>query len=108
MTDFSAITDGSDKEFIWEAIRKLCPNGCGYNGTDITTTSDPIPTQSEIDAQVVILKAEYAAQDYARNRVSEYPPIADQQDMQFHDAIDGTTTWQDAIQAVKDKYPKPE
>jgi hypothetical protein len=45
---------------------------------------------------------------YQRDRQPEYPPIADQQDMQFHDAIDGTTTWQDAIQAVKGKYPKPE
>ena len=26
--------------------------------------------------------------------------------MQFHDAVNGTTTWKDAIQAVKDKYPK--
>ena len=50
----------------------------------------------------------YTAQEYARNRALEYPPIADQQDMQFHDAIDGTTTWQDAIQAVKNKYPKSE
>ena len=55
-----------------------------------------------------LLKVEYDSQEYARNRKVEYPPIADQQDMQFHDAIDGTTTWQDAIQAVKTKYPKPE
>ena len=28
-------------------------------------------------------------------------------DMQYHDNVDGTTTWKDAIQAVKDAYPKP-
>jgi len=28
-------------------------------------------------------------------------------DMQYHDAVDGTTTWQDAVQAVKDAHPKP-
>jgi hypothetical protein len=27
--------------------------------------------------------------------------------MQYWDAINGTTTWQDAIQAVKDANPKP-
>ena len=26
--------------------------------------------------------------------------------MQFHDQVNGTTTWKDAIQAIKDKYPK--
>ena len=65
------------------------------------------PTESEIDAEIIRLQAEFDAQEYARSRKAEYPPIEDQQDMQFHDAIDGTTTWQDAIQAVKTKYPKP-
>jgi len=44
---------------------------------------------------------------YADFRQQAYPSLADQADMQFHDAVDGTTTWQDAIQAVKDAYPKP-
>ena len=65
-------------------------------------------TNEEILAKQAELIAEYDAQEYARNRALEYPSIADQQDMQFHDAIDGTTTWQDAIQAVKNKYPKSE
>ena len=65
-------------------------------------------TQSQIIAKQSELQAAYDAQAYARKREAEYPPLADQQDMQFHDAIDGTTTWQDAIQAVKTKYPKPE
>jgi hypothetical protein len=29
-------------------------------------------------------------------------------DMQYWDSVNGTTTWQDAIDAVKAKYPKPE
>jgi len=40
-------------------------------------------------------------------RSSEYPLVKDQLDMQYHDKVDGTTTWQDAIQAVKDANPKP-
>jgi hypothetical protein len=32
--------------------------------------------------------------------------MAEQMDMQYWDNINGTTTWADAIQAVKDKYPK--
>ena len=40
-------------------------------------------------------------------RRRDYPTIEDQLDAQFHDAKDGTTTWQESIQAVKDKWPKP-
>ena len=64
------------------------------------------PSEAGINAEITRLQTEYDAQEYARSRKAEYPSIADQQDMQFHDAIDGTTTWQDAIQAVKNKYPK--
>jgi hypothetical protein len=44
---------------------------------------------------------------YKYQRVAEYPSIQEQMDMQYWDAINGTTTWQDAINAVKQKYQKP-
>jgi hypothetical protein len=43
---------------------------------------------------------------YAELRATEYPSREDQFDMQYHDQVDGTTTWKDIIQAVKAKYPK--
>ena len=43
---------------------------------------------------------------YAELRVAEYPSREEQFDMQFHDEVDGTTTWRDTIQAIKDRYPK--
>ena len=61
------------------------------------------PTQSEIDAEVIRLQAEYDAQAYARSRATEYPAIADQLDDIFHNGIDG---WKATIQVTKDKYPK--
>lgn len=42
---------------------------------------------------------------YSDKRVSEYPSIQDQLDTIFHDGIDA---WKQQIQAIKDKYPKPE
>ena len=60
------------------------------------------PTEEAIQAEMDRLQAEYDSQEYARNRILEYPPIIDQLDMQFHD----WNTWKDTIQAVKDKYPK--
>ena len=65
------------------------------------------PTDSEITAEITRLQAEYDALQYQRDRATAYPSLQDQADMQFHDLANGTTTWLDAIQAVKDAYPKP-
>jgi hypothetical protein len=63
------------------------------------------PTTSEIDAEVIRLQAAYDAKAYARSRAAEYPSIGDQLDMIYHNG-DGGATFQAAIKAVKDKYPK--
>tara|TARA_R110002073_G_scaffold57199_2_gene145608 strand:- start:472 stop:798 length:327 start_codon:yes stop_codon:yes gene_type:complete len=45
--------------------------------------------------------------NYAQYRRDAYPNIGDQLDMQYKDAVNGTTTWKDAIAAIKTKYAKP-
>ena len=65
------------------------------------------PSDAEIDAEIVRLDAEYAAQAYARARAAAYPSIADQLDMQYWDQINETTIWADTIAAVKAAHPKP-
>jgi len=44
---------------------------------------------------------------YKWARELAYPSIGDQLDMQYHDAVNGTTTWKDAIAKVKSDNPKP-
>ena len=44
---------------------------------------------------------------YAIDRATSYPSIQDQLDMQYWDSVNGTTTWKDAIEAVKTENPKP-
>jgi len=39
-------------------------------------------------------------------RANNYPSLAEQLDMQYWDKINGTNKWQQAINAVKQKYPK--
>ena len=91
-------------EFISDALNILCPNGFSYNGEEITAVSDPVPTQEELDAQIAILKAEYATQEYARNRASEYPSTGDQLDKIYHN---GLTKWKsEMVDPVKAKWPK--
>jgi hypothetical protein len=90
-------------QFIGEALGILCPNGAGYNGVDITTNSDPVPTQAELDAQVLIQKSEYAKQEYARNR--QYPPLGDQLDDLYHAGV-FSAEMTAKLKKVKDGNPK--
>ena len=65
------------------------------------------PTKASLESALADAQAAFDAAAYSRNRAVEYPSIGDQLDMQYHDAIDSTTTWRDAIAAVKTKYAKP-
>ena len=69
----------------------------------------PVISKEDIQAKQAELKVAYDAKQYQRDRVGEdgYPSIGDQLDMLWHDKKDGTTTWEDAVQAVKDAHPKP-
>jgi len=57
----------------------------------------------EIDMDAV--NAWVDPEQYKIDRV--YPSIQDQLDMQYWDSVNGTTTWKDAIAAVKTENPKP-
>jgi hypothetical protein len=65
----------------------------------------PIPA-NEILAKQQELQAEYESNQYQRDRASAYPSIQEQLDLQYWDKVNGTNKWQDAINAVKAKYPK--
>ncbi len=91
-----------------QAIRNVHPNvttirdGIAYENNTEEITQDTVA----INAEVIRLKAEYDSQDYARKRKAEYDQL-NQFELQFDDQRDGTTTWVDAINAIKAKYPKP-
>jgi hypothetical protein len=65
----------------------------------------PIPA-NEILAKQQELITEYNSNQYQRDRAKDYPSIQEQLDMQYWDKINGTNKWQQAINAVKQKYPK--
>ena len=66
-------------------------------------------TQAEVDAINAAKKQEYLdSLSYAEKRQTAYAPLAEQLDMQYWDKVNGTTTWQDHINAVKTAHPKPE
>ena len=97
---------------IGKAIKSLQPNAqFSYDNEDYSTIvwydeSVTKPTEAEIQAEITRLQAEYDAQEYARNRAKEYPPM--------EDYLDGVVKGDQAqidkyiadCLAVKDKYPK--
>ena len=48
-----------------------------------------------------------AAVKYKSDRAAAYGSIGDQLDMQYWDAVNGTTTWKDHVAKVKADNPKP-
>ena len=93
-----------------EAIRKAYPNvviiddGTGAfdkDGNSITLV------QSNIDTARTTLNTEAAAVKYKEDRAKAFASIGDQLDMQYWDAINGTTTWKDHVAKVKSDNPKP-
>ena len=102
---------------ITKAILAINPNAIvSVNADDINQITwqegTPVISNEDILAKQVELRAEYDAKQYQRNRTQRpqdggYPYIGDQLDMLYHDQVDGTTTFKDAIEAVKDANPKP-
>ena len=93
---------------VTDALQSLKPNAEWVLRGDVLEWHDAVqtePTQSEIDAEVIRLQAEYDSQAYARSRKAEYDQL-NQFEMQFDDDRDSTTTWVDKINEIKGRHPK--
>ena len=93
---------------ICSAILKINPSAqVSVNAEDfdqITWHADtPVIPKADIEAMIVVMKADYDAKEYQRKREKEYPSIPDQLDDLYHNGIDG---WKATIKVTKDKYPK--
>ena len=92
------------------AIRKAYPNvvsvddGAGAFDKDGNSVS---LDQSKIDTARTELNTAAAAVKYKTDRADSFASIGDQLDMQYWDAINGTTTWKDHVAKVKSDNPKP-
>jgi len=69
-------------------------------------SSQTEPTAAALAAEVIRLQAAYDALAYARSRKVEYDKL-NQDEMRFDDLVNSTTTWHDAIAAIKVAIPKP-
>ena len=79
------------------------------NGVYIKTwlSDDAKPSVSAIEAAEVEWQAAYDALDYSRLRKAKYD-LLNQDEMRYDDLKNSTTTWVDAIDAIKAAHPKPQ
>ena len=61
----------------------------------------------EVSINMSDVDADFAKIDYKNKRHKEYPDWKTQMDMQYWDAINGTTKWKDLITKIKSDNPKP-
>ena len=93
---------------IAQALQELRPNaqwllrGSDLEWHDKTQTQ---PSDTEITAEISRLQGIYDSQEYARARATEYAAL-NQFEMQFDDQQNNTTTWVDAINDIKARFPK--
>lgn len=94
---------------IVKSILSLRPNSKWVmHGDDLNTLQwkgDNRPTNEEILNEYDRLVKEQEYFRYRQQRASEYPSIENQLDIIFHSGVDA---WKEQIQAIKDKFPKPE
>ena len=67
------------------------------------------PTETECTNGLAALQSAWDAEfdSYKSKRRAAFPSLEEQLDMQYWDAVNGTTTWKDAIAKVKSDNPKP-
>ena len=91
------------------AILSLRPGADFWMYGDVITWNDSEqtePTSNEIEAELLRLETEFASLAWSRARKAKYD-LLNQDEMRFDDLVNGTTTWVDAILAIKDAHPKP-
>ena len=93
-----------------DALQSLKPKAEWVLRGDVLEWLDAVqtePTQSEIATEVTRLQAVYDSQLYARTRKAKYD-LLNQDEMRYDDVKNSTTTWVDAIDAIKAAHPKPQ
>ena len=83
-------------------------NQAGMSTSDGVITEFPngIPTQADQDSWTAEYEAHLAATEYSRQRKAAYD-LLNQDEMRYDDVKNTTTTWVDAIDAIKAAHPKP-
>ena len=82
------------------------PRFNNVNGVDVQLTAAEETARDLEEAQYAAKQLALVSTKYARDRKDKYD-LLNQDELRFDDLENNTTTWQDAINAIKADYPKP-
>ena len=95
-----------DHEAIYSAHSDVVSIDDGQGAFDKDGKSVTIDSTKVAAARKAIDDAA-AAIKYKSDRAAAFASVGDQLDMQYHDNVNGTTTWKDHVAAVKTANPIP-
>ena len=82
-------------------------NGQGPYIKEWNISSVAQPTDEQLNAVDSAADLEERQNEVRATRRNAYGDLGSQLDMQYHDSVDGTTTWKDHVAAVKTANPIP-
>src|ERR1700743_2580673 len=80
---------GPEKGYLWQA-------GATYDTIDWRCEL-PMPSKQQLTQDAIDYELYMASIEYRFDRQPLYPQLTEQLDMMYHDLMDGTTKWKDAI-----------
>ncbi len=97
----------NEVDFMTDVLLQDDSNGQGPYIKEWNVSGVAQPTSEQLDAVDSAADLEERQNAVRATRRAAYGDLGSQLDMQYHDSIDGTTTWKDHVAAVKTANPIP-
>ena len=94
-------------DFTSDVLLQDDSNGQGPYIKEWNVSGVAQPSSSQLDAVDSAADLEERQNAVRATRRNAYGDLGSQLDMQYHDSVDGTTTWKDHVAAVKSANPIP-
>ena len=94
-------------DFLKDVMLQDDSNGQGPYIREWNISSVAQPTEEQLNAVDSAADLEERQNAVRATRKNAYGDLGSQLDMQYHDSIDGTTTWKDHVASVKTANPIP-
>ena len=97
----------AEVDFLRDVLLQDDSNGQGPYIKEWNISSVAQPTDEQLNAVDSAADLEERQNAVRATRRSAYGDLGDQLDMQYHDSVDGTSTWKDHVAKVKTDNPIP-
>ena len=97
----------NEVDFMVDVLLQDDSNGQGPYIKSWNVSGVAQPTSEQLDAVDSAADLEERQNAVRATRRNAYGDISSQLEMQYHDSVDGTTTWKDHVAAVKTANPIP-